>query len=503
MNASERPDAVARPSDVPYPRLDEIFADLAPQLGPWMREQRWFSSSSADEAQLHLLGSAPLGPTTDGDGAGPMVVDAVVRTGDASRQADYQVPMVLTWADPSQGAPGGSDDPRALIAEIEVEVPPVVGEQMDSAPHTLTLRIEDATRSDAGRRALLGVVTGSETAVGEGVSLDRRPRAGSGAPGGANSGGDDVSVTSSRLLSGEQSNSSMIFEADGSAPIIAKIFRVLQEGENPDVVLQGALSAAGSEQVSPMFGAASITWGPDAARGHALFVQEFLTGVEDAWRVALRDAVEGIDFTQGARELGEATARVHRDLAQAMPTARADAAARERMITEMLSRLDEARAEVSEVDAAADALAAVLHRAQDAQWPDLQRIHGDYHLGQVLSVPGRGWVLLDFEGEPMRPLAERVLPDSPVRDVAGMLRSLDYVAGAVRLDHGADAEDWARAAREAFLEGYGAVEGAAEVDPALLAAFEADKAVYEALYEARNRPDWLPIPLAALARIAG
>ena len=120
-------------------------------------------------------------------------------------------------------------------------------------------------------------------------------------------------------------------------------------------------------------------------------------------------------------------------------------------------------------------------------------------------MPERGWVLLDFEGEPLRPLAQRNLPDSPLRDVAGLLRSLDYVAGAVHLEHGRTAQQWAADARAAFLHGYAESTGwALEHGPlqVLLAAFEADKAVYEALYEARNRPDWLPIPLAALERIS-
>ena len=123
-------------------------------------------------------------------------------------------------------------------------------------------------------------------------------------------------------------------------------------------------------------------------------------------------------------------------------------------------------------------------------------------------MPHRGWVLLDFEGEPLRALSQRSLPDCPLRDVAGMLRSLDYAAGAVRHGSGRDASAWAADARAAFLAGYVEEAGrdGAAVDTAagsvLLAAFEADKAVYEALYEARNRPDWLPIPLAALARLS-
>ena len=148
------------------------------------------------------------------------------------------------------------------------------------------------------------------------------------------------------------------------------------------------------------------------------------------------------------------------------------------------------------------------------------RVHGDYHLGQVLHEIGGGerWYVLDFEGEPLRPLAERSRPDQPARDVAGMLRSFDYawaVGGADSTDgaNGTNNSDWLPAVRAAFLGGYRAeaTAGAREDRPGaqapaqrqsvLLAALELDKALYEAVYEARNRPDWLAIPLRGLAGI--
>jgi predicted trehalose synthase len=102
----------------------------------------------------------------------------------------------------------------------------------------------------------------------------------------------------------------------------------------------------------------------------------------------------------------------------------------------------------------------------------------------------------------MRPLAERALPDQWIRDVAGMLRSLDYCGGAWELDNPGSARPWVTAAQTAFLQGYAVASG---VDPltheALLTAFELDKAMYEVVYEARNRPDWVSIPLAAIDRL--
>ncbi|MGX1122617.1 trehalose synthase-fused probable maltokinase [Streptomyces ambofaciens] len=130
--------------------------------------------------------------------------------------------------------------------------------------------------------------------------------------------------------------------------------------------------------------------------------------------------------------------------------------------------------------------------------PPAQRIHGDLHLGQVLRA-GRDWFVIDFEGEPSRPLAERRSAHSPVRDIAGMLRSFDYAARQRRPWR----PEWARRCREAFCAGYAARAG---WDPrkkhGLLRAYETDRAVYEVLYEARHRPDWLPVPMAAIERLA-
>ena len=171
----------------------------------------------------------------------------------------------------------------------------------------------------------------------------------------------------------------------------------------------------------------------------------------------------------------------------------------------MHARLDAAAREAPAVAEHVDAVRAVYARAERVAWPDLQRIHGDLHLGQVLAAPApRGWVFLDFEGEPLRPLTERSLPDVTLRDVAGMLRSFDYVAGALAQDdEPVDAGEWARSARSAFLDGYQRGTGTElRAHRELLDAFELDKAVYEVVYEARNRPTWVGIPVAAVERLA-
>ena len=162
------------------------------------------------------------------------------------------------------------------------------------------------------------------------------------------------------------------------------------------------------------------------------------------------------------------------------------------------SRLALATREIPALFEHREAIAEIYSKARSGDWPRLQRIHGDFHLGQALLVPERGWVLVDFEGEPLRPMDERDRPDVPLRDVAGMLRSFDYAAGSTP---GVSSE-WSASAREAFLDGYVATSGAdLEAFLPLLNAFELDKAVYEAVYEARNRPGWLAIPLRGIDQL--
>jgi predicted trehalose synthase len=316
------------------------------------------------------------------------------------------------------------------------------------------------------------------------------------------------------VLGGEQSNTSIVYEmndTDGAParPVICKLFRTLHHGDNPEVTLLEALGTAGSLIVPRPVGHVTGRWSDTGredgtATGDLASAQEFLPGVEDAWRVALAAAEENRDFSIAARALGEAVAETHKTLARTLGASHSTEAGIRDSMESMRHRLDLAVAEVPELAEWRRPIESAYERAAAARWPKLQRIHGDLHLGQVLAVPGRGWVLLDFEGEPLRPMSERNRPDSPLRDVAGMLRSFDYVAGAVALTHsGASATKWSLACRRAFVGGYSARTGHnLREDRTLLDAFEIDKAIYEAVYEARNRPDWLPIPVAAITRLA-
>jgi maltokinase len=203
---------------------------------------------------------------------------------------------------------------------------------------------------------------------------------------------------------------------------------------------------------------------------------------------------------------------VHRELDAALGTRPLDAEVATEVQAWMLERLDRAAAAVEGVAEQRDAIAAVFRGVSDAGPTTIQRIHGDLHLGQELRTP-TGWLVIDFEGEPSKPLADRVRPDSPLRDVAAMLRSFDYAAFHQLSEReqatddpdpqlGHRAQEWADRNRSAFCDGYAEVAGTDPRDtPELLRAYELDKAVYEVLYETRNRPGWVSIPLRSMRRL--
>ncbi|MBN9176033.1 MAG: phosphotransferase [Microbacterium sp.] len=437
-------------------------------LEEWLPQQRWYSAGPVPP-RLRLLADIPLAgqddardvDVADAADVGDIAVHVYAVADDApSRALVYQVPVVV------RGGPSTAD---AVV----------IGTLPDG-------RIVTDGPFDSAYTGVLGRAVGIDA---EGVRAE--------------------------VLRGEQSNTSVIYSRPSAAPVICKVYRRLDEGTNPDIELQCTLAAAGSPHVPAAVGSWDGTWtSPDddgrTASGPLAFAQEFLPGVEDAWRVALRAAAAGESFQDEADALGRATADVHLDLARLFPAPDADPDARAAIAGAWHRRLAIALDEVPALRPHRDRIAARYDAAASAPWPPLQRIHGDYHLGQVLHAPGRGWVLLDFEGEPMRPMSERRAPDLALRDIAGMLRSFDYVAGALVQERaaaggGADSRAvnaWAAHARAAFLAGYGATAGSEPLG-ALLDALELDKAVYEAIYEARYRPAWLAIPLRAIERLVG
>ena len=463
---------------------------VSPELSAWITAQRWYAGKG-QEPQWQRIGGFELTDARDltADGAlGPARIHVQLLLDHSGTPLLYQVPLVLR----AERAPG-------LDAAYITEIPG-------------TGFLYDGCRDPAGAAAILHLMLDEGTARPDDWSADH-PTPGIAARGHLLPATPTMTIVSSRVLMGEQSNTSIIYEtADTSgAPstaVICKVFRTIHHGDNPDVTLQGALSAAGSTSVPVSVGFIAGQWRDSGettgyAHGHLAFAQEFLPGVEDAWRVALRAAESAVDFTEQARSLGAATADIHTTLASALPTSPATPGQIAATIDSMRARFDQAAAEVPAIEAHRAAIEPLYERLGSLTWPVMQRIHGDYHLGQVLSVPNRGWVALDFEGEPLRPMRERAINDSPLRDIAGMLRSFDYVAGSVAQSaSGHDASGWADAARRAFLEGYAAhspLDLAASAT--LIDAFELDKALYEAVYEVRNRPGWLAIPVSAVQRL--
>jgi len=323
----------------------------------------------------------------------------------------------------------------------------------------------------------------------------------------------------SLVLTGEQSNTSLVF----GEWAIFKAFRRVAPGPNPDLEVAAALAALGSTHVAEPYG--WIETRMDGASTVLAILSRYLRAASDGWSLAatsVRDlyaavdtdvsgtnaAEAGGDFAGEAERLGVATAQVHADLAAAFGTSEHDPEAIRDLAEQMFRRFDLASADVPELARYADLAGAAFSKLAKLTEPvQAQRVHGDYHLGQVMRTQ-TGWVVLDFEGEPASPLAQRRARSSPLRDVAGMLRSFDYAAKHQLITHrdraslGAVASDWARRNSRAFCAGYAEAGGP---DPAshevLLRALLIDKAVYEVRYEARNRPNWLSIPLESLAEM--
>ncbi|MEV7326213.1 maltokinase [Streptomyces sp. NPDC093970] len=433
--------------------LDRPLASLGGLLRDWLPRQRWFAGKDRPVTDLSVLSLTELFP-----GCLHLLVHA-----DHSPGGD--------------GAPSG-DCYQLLLGVREQRTPRLerayIGRAVEGP--LAGLAVYDALQDPRAAELLLERLRMPGT-VGP-LRFETAPRIR--IPGGL----------APRLLTAEQSNSSLVY---GDSYIL-KVFRRIQSGVNPDLEVPGALAAQGCARVPAPVAWFSTTEPSPATLG---VLQPFLPDAADGWTLALRALAAGDDFATEAHELGRATADVHVALAAAFPSAVHDghghtAEAMSARLAEAAQAVPALRPYVPGLRGAFDALASC-----DAG-PEAQRIHGDLHLGQVLRAD-REWFVIDFEGEPSRPLAERRSTQSPVRDVAGMLRSFDYAARQRRPWR----PEWARRCREAYCAGYAARAG---WDPrkkhALLRAHETDRAVYEVVYEARHRPAWLPVPMAAIERLA-
>jgi maltokinase len=349
----------------------------------------------------------------------------------------------------------------------------------------------------------------------------------------------DENVTRARLVPGEQSNTSVVIDER----LFLKVFRRLHAGPNPEVeVTRELFERAFLHVVEPV-----AEW----RRGDTdlAVLQGYLGGGVDGWAMALtslRDlfavqetqpipiisdadpapervdpSAAGGDFSGEAERLGDMTAELHVTMADVFGRVAGDAASWADTIDDQLGRAQHRDTQLNDTqlndaqlnDIGRDRLRARIDalRRVDDPGPAI-RVHGDYHLAQVMRTD-EGWYVLDFEGEPARSIEERRRPTSALKDVAGMLRSLHYASMVAMFErdeeHTDEAAAWEQRNREAFLTGYLPKARAAGVVPddetstaVVLAAFETEKALYELGYEQALRPDWARIPLAALRRLA-
>ena len=462
---------------------------LLPALVEWLPGQRWFAAKGRAVAAVRIVGHQDV---TSPD-AVPALTHAVIAVefADGGPQEWFQLLL--------GSRPG-------LRGDLEHAVIGTVGGRT----------VYDGLADGEISRLLLSLIV-SDTTVG---SLRFVPEPDTEAP----------IVGPGRPLLGEQSNSSVIY---GERAIL-KLFRRATAGLNPDLELHRALGREHSQEVAPLLGAIEgelPQTGEHADRGAVpmtvAMLQDYASNSADGWSMALtsvRDLLAegdlrpdevGGDFAGEATRLGRTVAAVHTELARALGTSRLDADGVRGVADWMLDRLDQAAEAVPQVAERRSAIAEVLRGVTSAAEGGLlvHRIHGDLHLGQELRTP-RGWLVIDFEGEPSRPLADRVRPDSPLRDVAAMLRSFDYAAfhQLAEWETGSEApgylqrraQEWADRNRSAFCDGYAEIAGHdPRQDVAVLRAYELDKAVYEVLYETRNRPNWLAIPLRSMERLLG
>jgi trehalose synthase-fused probable maltokinase len=366
--------------------------------------------------------------------------------------------------------------------------------------------VQDALADDRPLRELVHMIRrGTMIGAGEG-SVEFHPVSGFAA-------GTELQV--GRRIESEQSNTSVVFDDE----LILKIFRRLEAGLNPELELLRFLTEREFPNIPPLGGWYAYIGRPlEATLG---ILQSFVPGAIDGWELALRDLERTPEsFLGRLRRLGEVTGALHTTLSweQSDPAFSAEEPSAESLGLLTATIDDEIENVFAELPADNEALAPILGRGEEVrerlrgltQLGSIGKIirhHGDYHLGQVLWASG-DWLVIDFEGEPARPLPERRRKRSPLRDVAGMLRSFAYAASAAKILRGVEAPpDWEQRTRTEFMDGYMATVDHAllpsgdEAIARLLSIFELEKAVYELRYELDSRPEWVSIPVAGIVRL--
>ena len=474
---------------------------VADAMNGWLRHQRWF----AGDREIRGVVCEEMSPIN----ADPEVMFAVFAVDHGEDEPHrYCIPLAIT--EPWRLRP---TDPGAIVIEDESRL--VFDALADAATAAPFWRLV------AGGHTI-GLGTGRLTGHGDGL---------------------DESVTDISPLVREQSNTSLVAGGDH----LVKVMRSVSFQPSVELEMIRALGDAGFDNVARIEGWLDYERTGEAHPSLAAVVQRFIHNGTDGWTLALTslrdlyaDAEEelasataervetvenqGSSFMFEAARLGEVTARMHLALSAAtgdgMRAQPVTAAMLDQWVRGIDSELTALTASsnpaVAPLRDHVDALRARIGSVRDVTERGLAtRIHGDYHLGQVLRTDS-GWTVLDFEGEPLRDISERRRLASPMRDVAGMLRSFDYAAAVALTERGVKpgsaewtslapyGRTWATVSRDAFWSAYleHTFNTALVPDPGgaltLRRAFEIGKAVYEVSYEMAHRPSWVGIPLAFL-----
>ena len=444
-----------------------------PTVAQWLSRQRWYGTKSRQIASLEFEATMAVQ-------AGSPLVLVLAQTGFATGTHElYQLPLSFLAPD-KLGGREPIQRTRDWVAVDAVADPELARE---------LLRAIDAERT---------------VETDEGCA--RFCRIGVGAPF-----RHDEAV---RPMGVEQSNSSIVF-ADET---VLKVFRRLEPGINPELEMLRFLTDRGFESIPPLQG--YYEYESRALQATLGVAQRFYPEAVGGWELALqRIGSDPAAFLISLGALGEVTASLHNTLASDSsdpafapeePSSEALAllvATIDEEIERVFVRLPDDERVGTLAGRGQDVREQISQRAQLGVGGRLIRTHGDYHLGQTLYVSG-SWLVIDFEGEPARPLFERRQKSSPLRDIAGMLRSFAYAASASAIQRSIPAPgDFERRARETFLERYLDVIDSALLPAGeaaihnLLSIFELEKAIYELQYELDNRPDWLPIPVAGITRL--
>jgi maltokinase len=444
-------------------------------LRDWVQQQRWYASKSRSVAGIEIVEAVTLRED-------PVLYLTLVQTRLATGTHElYQLPLTL------RSSPDESSDTEPIAQATEW----VAYDALDEPARLVDL--------------VLRMDSGQEIEAAEGRFSFHRVD-------GTATVSEDSAV---RLIGVEQSNSSIVLDER----LVLKVFRKLEPGINPELEVLRFLTARDFPHIAALHG--WYQYDGQALAATLGVAQQFLPDAVVGWELALHRIQSDPDwFLDQLGSLGAVTAHLHNVLASdASDPAFAPEEASHEALSLLTATVDEDIERIFVRLPDDESVAPIMGRGQDVRehlatraqigvGGRVIRTHGDYHLGQTLFTTPQRWVIIDFEGEPARPLPERRAKRSPLRDVAGMLRSFAYVSSAVEIQRGVPAPaEFEQRAREKFFERY-----LAEVDSTLLPAgeaaianlltiFELEKAIYELQYELDNRPDWVSIPVAGIRRL--